>query len=228
MLAQAKGAKVLTSVGSQDKKDFLMSTYGISEDSIFYSRDTSFAQGVMEATKGKGVDVALNSLAGDQLRATWECMAPFGRFVEIGKRDITSNMNLEMSRFERNVSFTAVDLTDLVHQRPRVLQDVFLQVMAKFKQKEIRPVAPIHEFAVSEAEMAFRALGIGKLMGKSVIVPTAGDMVMVSHLAISTVSPRKRTLSLPGSFCHPISTDQLPRLLGPQPNQTSFAPMFLT
>ena len=75
-----------------------MNTYRIPEDSIFYSRDTSCKQGVMEATNGNGVDVALNPLAGDQLRATWECMAPFGRFVEIGKRDITSNMNLEMSR----------------------------------------------------------------------------------------------------------------------------------
>lgn len=186
MLAQAKGAKILTTVGSQVKKDFLMCTYGISEDCIFYSRDTSFVQGVMEATKGKGVDVALNSLAGDQLRATWECMAPFGRFVEIGKRDITSNMNLEMSRFERNVSFAAVDLTGLTHQRPHVLQDVLVHVMEMFKQNKVRPVAPIHEFAVSEVEAAFRAMGSGKLMGKLVIVPKPGDMVMVSRLDIPT------------------------------------------
>ncbi len=182
MLAQAKGAKILTTVGSQEKKDFLKDNYEISEDCIFYSRDTSFVQDVMEATDGKGVDVALNSLAGDQLRATWECMARFGRFVEIGKRDIAANMNLEMSRFERNVSFAAVDLTDLVHYKPRVLQDVLVHVMEKFERKTIRPVSPIHEFAISEAETAFRTLGSGKIMGKLVIVPKPGDMVMVSCL----------------------------------------------
>ena len=201
MLAQAIGAKVLTSVGSKDKKNFLMKTYRIPEDSIFYSRDTSFRQGVMEATNGNGVDVALNSLAGDQLCATWECMAPFGRFVEIGKRDITSNMNLEMSRFEHNVSFTAVDLTDLATLKPKVLQNVFVHVMEKFKQKQIRPVSPMREFATSEAETAFRALGSGKLMGKLVIVPKAGDVVLVSYLDMLALSLRKSIWSWPAFLC---------------------------
>ena len=123
-------------------------------------------------------------------------------------------MNLGMSRFERNVSFAAVDLTDLTHQRPRVLQDVLVRVMEMFKQKKIRPVAPIHEFAVSEVEKAFRAMGSGKLMGKLVIVPKPGDMVTVSRLDTPTGTQS--------------NTDQSPRPLDPQPNQTSFAPMFLT
>ena len=205
MLAQAKGARILTSVGSQEKKALLMSTYGISGDCIFYSRDTSFVQGVMEATNGKGVDVALNSLAGDQLRATWECMAPFGRFIEIGKRDITSNMNLEMSRFERNVSFTAVDLTDIVRQKPLVLQDILVHVMENFKQKKVRAVAPIHEFAISNAEAAFRALGSGKLMGKLVLVPKPDEMVMVSRPEIIAVSLKSGILS---PIWHGIHADQ--------------------
>ena len=70
--------------------------FGIPADHIFYSRNTSFAQGVMRMTEGKGVDVVLNSLSGDGLRASWECMAAFGRFVEIGKADITSNSGLPM------------------------------------------------------------------------------------------------------------------------------------
>ena len=180
MLAQATKARVLATVGSPEKKDFLMQTYNIPEECIFYSRDTSFAKGVIQATCDKGVDVALNSLAGEQLSATWQCMAPFGRFVEIGKRDITSNTNLEMGRFEQNVSFTAVDLTALVQHKPGLMQEVFKEVMNLFHQKTIAPVSPIHEFAVSDVETAFRSLQSGKLMGKLVIVPMADDAVMVS------------------------------------------------
>ncbi len=187
MLAQATKATVLATVGSIEKKALLMETYGIPEGCIFYSRDTSFTQGVMDATAGKGVDVALNSLAGEQLRATWECMAPFGRFVEIGKRDITNNQNLEMSRFERNVSFTAVDLTDLAHHRQNVLQQSLVDVMNLFREKTIRPVSPIHEFGVSDVEAAFRSLQSGKLMGKLVIVPKENQMVMVSYQFIFRV-----------------------------------------
>lgn len=78
MLAQATRARVLATVGSLEKKEFLMKTYNISEKCIFYSRDTSFTKGVMQATQGKGVDVALNSLAGEQLMATWQCIPSAG------------------------------------------------------------------------------------------------------------------------------------------------------
>ena len=193
MLAQAMKAKILATVGSLEKKTFLMQTYNMSEDCIFYSRDTSFAQGIMEATGGRGVDVALNSLAGEQLRTTWECMAPFGRFVEIGKRDITSNMNLAMSPFERNVSFLAVDLTDVIHHRPQVVRQVLDEVMDHFKRKVGKPVSPIHEYSVSEVETVFRSLQSGKLMGKVVIVPKAGDVVMVCYSYV---------LYLDGSFIY--------------------------
>ena len=184
MLAQAQNAKILATVGSNGKKKFLMDTYHVPDECIFYSRDTSFAQQVLDITNGEGVDVALNSLAGEQLHATWECMAPFGKFVEIGKRDITSNMNLGMSPFERNVSFTAVDLTDLVRDRPQTLQRVLLEVMDLFRRRVVKAVSPIHEFSMSEVEAAFRSLQSGRLTGKLVIVPKAGEMVMVSKFSL--------------------------------------------
>ena len=179
MLAQALKAKVFATVGSQEKKTLLIQKYGISEANIFYSRDTSFVKGVLEATDNRGVDVVLNSLAGNQLRATWKCMAPFGRFVEIGKRDITTNMYLEMAPFERTVTFVGVDLGDLIQLRPETLQEVFVEVMDLFATGSVKPVSPVHDFAVSDIEQAFRSLQSGKLAGKVVITPRSDDMVMV-------------------------------------------------
>ena len=179
MLAQASKAHVFATVGSQEKKEYLMRKFQIPGERIFYSRDTSFAQDVLEATNGKGVDVVLNSLAGEQLRATWKCMAPFGRFVEIGKRDITTNMNLEMGPFEHTVTFAGVDLGDLIQHRPQILQEVFIEVIDKIRTGTIEPVSPIHEFAVSDIETAFRSLQSGRLMGKVVVMPRHGDAVMV-------------------------------------------------
>ena len=179
MLAQVLGAKIFATVGHVDKKEFLMQTYGIPADCIFYSRDTSFAQGVLEATNGVGVDMALSSLAGEQLRATWQCMAPFGRFVEIGKRDIMTNTNLQMAPFERSVSFMAFDLSDLIQRRPKQMLQIFSEVIDLLRQNKIRPVAPIHEYAFSQAETAFRSLQSGKPMGKVVLVPKPDDSVMV-------------------------------------------------
>ena len=179
MLAQASKAKIFATVGSQDKKTFLMQRYDIPEDQIFYSRDTSFVRGILQATNGKGVDVVLNSLAKEQLRATWKCMAPFGRFVEIGKQDITTNMYLEMAPFERTVTFAGVDLGDLIQLRPETLQEVFVEVMNLISSGFVKPVSPVHDFAVSRIETAFRSLQSGKLIGKLVITHRSEDKVMV-------------------------------------------------
>ena len=181
MLAQATKAKVFATVSSQDKKTLLIQEYGIPEHHIFYSRDTSFVQGILKATEGRGVDVVLNSLAGEQLRATWKCMAPFGRFIEIGKKDITTNMYLEMAPFERTVTFAAVDLGDVIQHRPKTLQKVFLEVMDLVRSGAVKPVTPVHEFTVSNIETAFRSLQSGKLAGKVVITPHATDMIMVRY-----------------------------------------------
>ena len=75
-VAEYLGAEVYVTVGSDEKKRLVMDTYSIPEDHIFYSRNLSFAQGIMRMTKNLGVDVILNSLAGEGLRASWECIAP--------------------------------------------------------------------------------------------------------------------------------------------------------
>jgi NADPH:quinone reductase-like Zn-dependent oxidoreductase len=161
------------------KKNLLITEYGIPESHIFYSRDTSFAPAIRRATSDEGVDVVLNSLAGDQLRETWDCLAHFGRFIEIGKRDIAANTRLEMARFEHNALFASVDLTVVARERPRVMKRVLGEVFELRSRSLIRPITPIATFPISEVESAFRALQGGKVMGKVVVVPLPHAQVKV-------------------------------------------------
>lgn len=75
-VAKYLGAQVYATVGSHEKKNFLIESYDIPSENVFYSRNTSFAQGIMRSTGDRGVDVVLNSLSGEQLMASWECIAP--------------------------------------------------------------------------------------------------------------------------------------------------------
>ncbi|KAI4214948.1 MAG: hypothetical protein LQ351_002663 [Letrouitia transgressa] len=86
-ITQYLGAEIYVTVGSDKKKRLVIDSYMIPEDRIFFSRNRSFAQGIMRIAQGRGVDVVLESLAGEGLRASWECVAPLGRFIEIEKRD---------------------------------------------------------------------------------------------------------------------------------------------
>lgn len=116
---------IYTTAGTQAKRDFIAAKFGIPMANIFHSRNASFASNVKSATNGRGVDVIINFLTGDLLQATWECVAPFGRFIEIGKRDLADAGRLDMHIFLRNATFTAFDLGDLYHQKIEYGSDTY-------------------------------------------------------------------------------------------------------
>ncbi len=97
--------EIFATVSSEEKRKLIHEKYGIPHSHIFNSRDLSFAKGVKRMTKGRGVDVILNSLSGEALRQSWHCIAPFGSFIEIGLRDIISNTGLDMSPFMQDATF---------------------------------------------------------------------------------------------------------------------------
>lgn len=177
ILCQMMGAEIFATVGSVAKKEFLISEYGLAEDHIFFSRNTSFAKAIQRATNGRGVDLVLNSLAGDALRETWDSLAHFGRFIEIGKRDIVGNTRLEMARFEHNAMFASVDLTKVATERPKIMKRLLSDVFDLMAKGLVKPISPITIFPISKVESAFRTLQSGKIMGKIVVVPHAGDQV---------------------------------------------------
>ena len=181
ILAQMVGAEIFVTVGSAEKKNYLMTAYKIPEERIFFSRDTSFASQIQAATSGEGVDVVLNSLAGDALLATWQCLAHFGRFVEIGKRDIVTNTRLEMATFAKNVTFSSVDLVIVTIERPLLMKRLLAEVFDLHRKGIVRPITPLTAYTVSDVESGFRSLQSGKNMGKIAITFGEEDMVKVSH-----------------------------------------------
>ncbi|KAG5950606.1 Type I Iterative PKS, partial [Claviceps sorghi] len=180
-LAKMIGAEIFATVGSVDKKQLIMDKYGIPEDHIFHSRNTSFGPAIRAMTRGQGVDVVLNSLAGELLRETWDCIGHFGRFIEIGKRDITNNTRLEMRRFESNALFSSVDLTILAAERPRIMSKVMQAVMRALELQKIGPIHPITTMSISDVEKALRLLQSGKTTGKLVLSHNAHDQVRATH-----------------------------------------------
>ena len=180
ILAKHVGADIFVTVGTEIKRDFIMKKYGVQPDHIFSSRDTSFAAGVLSMTNGKGVDVVLNTLAGVLLQESFNCIAPFGRFVEVGKRDLEQNSSLEMGAFARAVSFSHIDLLMICEHRSHQVNKVMKEIIHLFREKVIKPVDPVTVYPISEIEKAFRLMQAGKHMGKIVISVKPNDLVPVS------------------------------------------------
>jgi NAD(P)-dependent dehydrogenase (short-subunit alcohol dehydrogenase family)/acyl carrier protein len=170
-IAKMLGAEVYVTVGSEEKRLLVtdLQGLGIPESHVFYSRDTSFAKGIMRATAGYGVDVVLNSLSGRGLRATFECMAPYGRFVDIGKSDIMANSSLPMASFARNISFASADLHYIVLTNAKLTRQLVEKTLSLAADPTVRGPAPLHLFLVSQVEKALRYMQGGKNTGRILV-----------------------------------------------------------
>lgn len=174
MLTKLIGARIFATVSSESKKQLLMEKYGIESENIFNSRDDSFADGIMRMTNKKGVDVVLSSLAGEALRRTWRCIAWFGRFIELGQKDIESNTGLDMAPFIRNVSYQSVNLLGLLQHDLPTCSDVFQDVDQMLDNGSVHAIEPITFYPMPKVEDAFRLMQTGKHVGKVVVRRSSG------------------------------------------------------
>ena len=161
--------KVFTTVGSQTKRDFLKQRFPeLTDDCIGNSRDCTFEQMVLKHTKGRGVDLVLNSLADDKLQASIRCLAKDGRFLEIGKVDLSNNSPLGMSVFLKNVTFHGILLDALFEGHSHDKKDVMRLVSEGIESGAVKPL-PCTVYHETEVEQAFRFMGSGKHIGKVLI-----------------------------------------------------------
>ncbi|KND94632.1 Lovastatin diketide synthase LovF [Tolypocladium ophioglossoides CBS 100239] len=168
-LAQMVGAKIYATVGNDEKVKHLMDTFGLPRTRIFNSRSTSFVEDVMRETNGEGVDLALNSLSGELLHATWKCIAVFGKMVEIGKRDLIGSGKLDMSMFEANRSYCCVDLDQICFRKPTIAKELLRNIVDLLKKRHVHPIRPIKVFNSEVIHDAFRYMQQGVHLGKIVV-----------------------------------------------------------
>jgi NADPH:quinone reductase-like Zn-dependent oxidoreductase/SAM-dependent methyltransferase/aryl carrier-like protein len=185
-LCKSIGCQIYATVSSQEKAEMLVETYGVQRDHIFSSRTLDFAKGIKRVSNGKGVDIVLNSLAGEALRASWECIAPFGRFIEVGKKDIFSkeisvHSGLHMAPFAHTVMFASVNLNQISEHRDRI-REIFERVVEMVESRTIGPPQPLNVFGSHEIERAFRFMQDGKRFGKVLVDYSVEEMVEMERL----------------------------------------------
>ena len=163
-IARLAGAEIFATAGN-DEKRALVKSLGAAH--VMDSRSLDFAEDVMDITNGYGVDLVLNSLAGEAIPKSLSVLAPYGRFLEIGKRDIYQNSRIGLRPFRRNLSFFAIDLGQLLRDRPAFIERSLAELMRKFEARELAPL-PHTAFPIARAADAFREMASGKHMGKIV------------------------------------------------------------
>ncbi|WP_068136335.1 type I polyketide synthase [Roseimaritima ulvae] len=164
-LAQRAGVNVIATAGTREKRDYLRQ---MGVEHVFDSRSLDFYNDVMDVTDGRGVDIVVNSLTGRFIAQSVKCLAPFGRFIELGKSDIYRNSKLGMERLGENISYFVVDVDRLAAQKPELHQRVLSEVVELFEQHELEP-HEITEFPIDKLSEAMRFMTRAAYRGKIVM-----------------------------------------------------------
>lgn len=158
-------AEIFATAGTEQKRQFLK-LLGV--DHVFDSRQLLFSDEINEITDGEGVDIIINSLAGEAIERNLAILKPFGRFLELGKRDFYEDTHIGLKPLRNNIVYFGIDVDQLMAQQPELCNRIFNEVMDMFKEKILRPL-PFTVFTSQEIKPAFRFMQQSQHIGKIVV-----------------------------------------------------------
>lgn len=160
--AQSVGAEIFATAGNEEKRAYLREL-GVKH--VYDSRSLIFADAIRTATGGRGLDVVLNALAGEALRQSLALLAPYGRFIEIGKQDIAANSGLPLEGFNRNLLFAAIDIDRMLVERRSEFVRLLHETNAARAAGILRD-PPVRVFPVRDSAEAFQLVAQARHIGK--------------------------------------------------------------
>ncbi|MDQ3721627.1 MAG: SDR family NAD(P)-dependent oxidoreductase [Actinomycetota bacterium] len=175
-VARCAGARVIASASTAERRSGALAA-GAHE--VVDSRSLNFADDVLRMTHGRGADVVLNSLSGEVARQNLRVAAEFGRIIEIGKVDIRADGVMSLRPFDRNLSFTAVDIDRMLECRPELFRRIAGEVCDRLESGAYAPL-PATSYPLTELDDAFDAVAKSRHAGQVLVTmePTAGALPM--------------------------------------------------
>jgi acyl transferase domain-containing protein/NADPH:quinone reductase-like Zn-dependent oxidoreductase/acyl carrier protein len=171
-IAQHRGAKIIATAGSREKRELLRS---LGVEHVLNSRSSAFADDIREICPD-GVGIVLNSLAGEAMERGLGVLKPFGRFIELGKRDYVANTRIGLRPFRRNLSYFGVDVDQLLSDRDRA-SEIFGEIIELFEAGAFKPL-PYRVYPAGETVDAFRLMQQSGHIGKIVLRPPSRPVPM--------------------------------------------------
>lgn len=183
-MARHLGAEVYATAGNDEKRDYL---HALGIQHVLSSRTLAFADQIRQLTNGQGVDVVVNSLAGDAAARGIACLAPYGRFVEIGKRDFLQDRNLGLRPFLQNLAYLSFDLRQLLVDRPERVRAAFLDILALFAAGRLQPL-PHRVLHPAQVQQGLRQMSRASHIGKLTVAMQETPLRVASQPASSPLA----------------------------------------
>jgi len=167
-IAKRQGAEIFATAGSQEKRELLVRE---GAHHVLNSRSLDFADSILALTKGRGVDVVLNSLAGDFIPASLRSLANGGCFLELGKRDIW--LPETVASLRPDVKYLAYDVGAELGRNPDLFSSLMDDLLIAMSESSLRPL-PVKLFPMEQVRDAMRYMAQARHVGKIVLTTKEG------------------------------------------------------
>ncbi|MBX7225834.1 MAG: SDR family NAD(P)-dependent oxidoreductase [Chitinophagales bacterium] len=164
-IAQQIGAEIYATAGSETKRQYLKEL-GIKY--VYDSRSLDFIEQIQADTYGEGVDVVLNSLTGEAMYGSISLLRNFGRFIEIGKKDVYENSRIGLEIFSKGLSYTMIDFEKMLFEIPETVGELLEEILVYFEKGIYRPL-PTKVFPIADCQKAFEYMSKADHIGKIVV-----------------------------------------------------------
>ncbi|WP_186019656.1 SDR family NAD(P)-dependent oxidoreductase [Burkholderia gladioli] len=208
-MARHAGAEIIATAGSAAKLEYL-ARLGVPHR-INY-REQDFEAEVRRITDGRGVDVVINTLAGEAVQKGINCLAPGGRYIEIAMTALKSTQSIDLSRMNDNQTFHSVDLRKLGRAQPALMQRTIREMGRLLEAGTIVPTVS-HRFDFEQIHEAYRALEDRQNIGKIVVSVPEAWRFKARHAAEAATPEPIAVIGMSGRFARTDDVDALWRAL---------------
>jgi len=162
-IAHAAGAEIYATAGTAEKRDLVRR---LGAKLVMDSRSTLFADQILEATGGLGVDLVLNSLTSELTNASLRALASRGRFIELGVRDIREDLPTDV--YEKEIVYLPVNWGHVADADPERIGRSLRRIVSDLDAGIVTPL-PQHNFGPDQITDAFRLMAQAGHIGKIVV-----------------------------------------------------------
>ncbi len=171
-IARINGAEVFATAGTRFKQD-LLRAFGVTH--VYNSRTLDFADQIYQDTQRQGIDVVLNSLAGPFIEKSMNLLGQYGRFLELGKRDIYDQTHISLYPFRKNIAFFAIDMAEMFSTQSTMGNKIVEALQLVFKEDVVKNHC-YSLFSMANYKEAFTHMSKALHFGKVVLKPFWGEL----------------------------------------------------
>jgi hypothetical protein len=169
-ISQIVGATPYVFVDSKAETQHIIQQYGLPQSQVL-AKTPLAVEYLREIKGGSGADIVFSSGSSDAglAREAWRHIAPFGRFVDFGRKNVLKRSTLDTVPVHRGANYLSFDMLELYKWRPQTLSTVLSLTLDLLRESSIAAPKPVTIKNITELDDAVASFGESFTAGKTLI-----------------------------------------------------------